>query len=78
MSEKVVEFELSMNSEYEKDLNDRIQLIENIKMNDGFLGAIVVRNDDGTISVTYNMTEDGFIQMTDAVKFMASEFNIDI
>lgn len=78
MSEKVAKFKLPMDSEYERDLNDRIQLIENLKTKDGLLGAIVVRNDDGTISVTYNMTEDTFIQLTDAVKFMTSEFNIDI
>ena len=76
MSEKVAKFKLPMNSEYERDLNDRIQFIENLNINEGFLGANVVRNDDGTISVTYNMAEDGFIQMTDATKLMASGLNI--
>lgn len=67
MSKKVAEFKLPMNSEYERDLNDRIQFIENLKINEEFLGTNVVRNDDGTISVTYNMTEDGFIQFTNAI-----------
>lgn len=78
MSEKVVGFKLPMNSEYERDLNDRIQFVENFKTNEDFLGAIVVQNDDGTISVIYNMTEDGFIQMTNAMKLMASGLDLDI
>lgn len=78
MSEKVVGFKLPMNSEYERDLNDRIQFVENFKTNEDFLGAIVVQNDDGTISVIYNMTEDGFIQMTNAMKLMASVLDLDI
>ena len=38
MSEKVVGFKLPMDSEYERDLNDRIQFVENFKTNEDFLG----------------------------------------